>query len=144
MCASGCGRGVLIPRFLLDTHIVIRWLTQPKKLSREQLQCLGASVRRQEFVAVSAITLLEIAVLVGKISSRRHFSANDVLGQIQSNPVFQIMPLTVDVAAEVAALGSFLRDPSDRAIVCTARIHKLRLITSDQRIIDSGLVPVVV
>jgi PIN domain nuclease of toxin-antitoxin system len=50
----------------------------------------------------------------------------------------------VDVAAEVAAIGGSLRDPADRATVGTARVRRLRLVTSDQRIIDSGLVPVVV
>jgi PIN domain nuclease of toxin-antitoxin system len=47
------------------------------------------------------------------------------------------------IAVEVAALGEALRDPADRAIVCTARTRGLKLITSDQRIIDSDLVPVV-
>jgi PIN domain nuclease of toxin-antitoxin system len=36
-----------------------------------------------------------------------------------------------------------LRDPSDRAIVATARVRNLRLLTSDQRIIGSNLVAVV-
>ncbi len=38
-------------------------------------------------------------------------------------------------------MGGALRDPADRAIVATARIHNLKLLTSDQRIIDSRLVP---
>jgi PIN domain nuclease of toxin-antitoxin system len=50
--------------------------------------------------------------------------------------------LTYEVALD-AALLSVLRDPSDRAIVATARIHRLRLVTSDQRIVESKLVPVV-
>jgi PIN domain nuclease of toxin-antitoxin system len=36
-----------------------------------------------------------------------------------------------------------VRDPADRAIVATARVHRLLLVTSDQRIIESKLVPVV-
>ena len=40
------------------------------------------------------------------------------------------------------SLGN-LRDPADRAIVATARVHRLSLVTSDQRIIKSGLIPVV-
>jgi PIN domain nuclease of toxin-antitoxin system len=54
------------------------------------------------------------------------------------------VPFTLEVASGVAALGSALRDPADRAIVCTARLRKLRLVTSDYRIIDSNLVPVVI
>jgi PIN domain nuclease of toxin-antitoxin system len=36
-----------------------------------------------------------------------------------------------------------LRDPADQAIVATARVHRLKLVTSDQRIIESKLVPVI-
>lgn len=123
---------------------MIRWLATPKKLSRHQRQCLGEIVRRREHAAISAITLLEIAVVFDYDGHRGHFSPGNILVQIQSNPVFQVLPLTIDVAAEVAAVGGSLRDPADRAIVCTARVHGLQLITSDQRIIDSRLVPVIV
>jgi PIN domain nuclease of toxin-antitoxin system len=40
-------------------------------------------------------------------------------------------------------MGDALRDPGDRVIVATARVHRLRLLTSDQRIIESALVPVI-
>lgn len=50
--------------------------------------------------------------------------------------------MTYEVALEVAALAA-LKDPADRAIAATARVHRLRLVTSDQRIIESQLVPVV-
>jgi PIN domain nuclease of toxin-antitoxin system len=49
----------------------------------------------------------------------------------------------MDIAAAVAALGRALGDPDDRAIVSTARVHRLKLVTSEKRIIASGLVPVV-
>jgi len=101
-------------------------------------------VRKQEPVAVSAITLLEIAVLFGAGATLSAVPLDELFGELEANPAFQILPLTVTIAAEVAALGGSLRDPADRAIVATARVHKLRLITSDQRVIDSKLVPVVV
>jgi PIN domain nuclease of toxin-antitoxin system len=50
------------------------------------------------------------------------------------------LPLTVDIAREVMALQSVLRDPVDSVIVATARVHGLRLLTSNQRILDSRLV----
>ena len=131
------------PRFLLDTHVLVRWLAAPKRLSREQTRILRDAVRHREPVAISAITLFEIAVLFGKDSVRSEIPVEELFTELESNPAFQIIPLTVDVAAEVAAIGGSLRDPADRAIVSTARIQKLRLLTSDQRIIDAGLVPVV-
>jgi PIN domain nuclease of toxin-antitoxin system len=131
----------LLPRLLLDTHIVVRWLTNPKKLSREQVRLLEAAVRRAEPVALSAMSLLEIAVLgsAGRLGIKVPL---DELFEDLEAPLFQILPITREVAAEVALLGS-LRDPADRAIVATARVERLRLVTSDQRIIESKLVPVV-
>ncbi len=131
------------PRFLVDTHVVVRWLAEPKKLSGGQIRVLREAVRRREPVAVSAVTLLEIAVLFGEGAMRGNLTAADILSELESNPAFHIEPLTIEVAAEVAALGDALRDPADRAIVCTARVRGLRLLTSDRRIVDSQLVPVV-
>jgi PIN domain nuclease of toxin-antitoxin system len=131
----------LLPRLLLDTHVVVRWLIEAKRLSREQVQALERAVRRAEPVAFSAISLLEIAILTSE--GKLRLPLNDFLDELQANPLFRVLPLTYEIASEVASLGASLRDPADRAIVATARVHRLRLVTSDQRIIESTLVPVV-
>jgi PIN domain nuclease of toxin-antitoxin system len=132
----------LSPRFLLDTHIVIRWFSEPKRLSREQRRILEDAVRCRECVGVSAMSLLEVAVLAPGLK-RIGSGLNELFHELDTNPAFRIIPLTTDVAHEVAAIGDSLRDPADRAIVATARIHRLRLLTADQRIIESDLVPVI-
>jgi PIN domain nuclease of toxin-antitoxin system len=120
---------------------VVRWLTQAKKLSREQVRALEAAVRQTEPLALSAISLLEIAVLASQAKLELKMTIDEFFDHLQLGGVFQILPLTCEVAAEVASLRS-LRDPADRAIVATARVQRLRLVTSDQRIIESKLVPV--
>lgn len=130
------------PRFLLDTHIVVRWFSDLKRLSREQRRVLEDAVRCGECVGVSAISLLEIAVLAPGLK-RIGSGLNELFHELDTNPWFRIIPLTTDVAHEVAAIGDSLRDPADRAIVATARVHRLTLLTADQRIIDSDLVPVI-
>jgi PIN domain nuclease of toxin-antitoxin system len=132
----------LNPRFLLDTHIVVRWLYESKKLSREQCRVLDDAERRGECVGISAMSLLEIALLQ-EGRQRLNVRLDQVFHELDTNPVFRIIPLTTDVALEMAALGDALRDPGDRVIVATARIHRLRLVTADQRIIESNLVPVI-
>jgi PIN domain nuclease of toxin-antitoxin system len=104
---------------------------------------LDAAVRRSEPVAVSAVSLLEISVLASQGRIRLKMTIGEFFDHLQVGAVFQIQPLTFQVATEVGLLGS-LRDPADRAIVATARVQQLRLVTSDLRIIDSKLVPVVV
>jgi len=132
----------LSPRFLLDTHIVIRWLSDPQKLSREQRLVIGNAERRGECVDLSAFSLIEIVMLT---EGRKPISAglNELFHELDTNPTFRIIPLATDVAREMAAMGDGLRDPADRVIVATARVHRLRLLTADQRIIESDLVPVI-
>ncbi len=130
------------PQFLLDTHVVVRWLYEPKKLSRGQSRLLDEAIRSDECVALSAFSLLEIALLAER-RERLIIKVDQIFDELDRNPVFRIIPLTTDVLREVAALGDGLRDPADRVIVATARIHRLRLVTSDQRIIASKLVGVI-
>lgn len=132
----------MLPRILLDTHVVVRWLIDARRLSREQSRVLEGAVRRSEQVALSAISLLEIAILKSEGKLRLSVTLDEFLDEMLANEVFQILPLSYQVASDVAALG-ILRDPADRAIVATARVHRLHLMTSDQRIVESKLVPVI-
>jgi PIN domain nuclease of toxin-antitoxin system len=125
----------------LDTHILIRWLFEARNLSRTQLRALELAVRRGEPLAVSAISLLETALLASGGKPALKVSLEALFQDLSANPVFRILPLTYEVALDVASLG-VLRDPADRTIVATARVHRLRLVTSDQRIIQSQLVQV--
>ena len=104
---------------------------------------LRGAVRRCQQLALSAITLVEIAALLGEGSTRLRVPAEELFAALGPGAGFHIVPIDVEIAAEVAAMGGALRDPADRAIVATARVHRLRLVTSDQRIVESKLVPVV-
>jgi PIN domain nuclease of toxin-antitoxin system len=128
-------------RFLLDTHVVVRWLSEPKRLSQQQRRVIREATRRSEPVAFSAVTLLEIANLFSG-AKRIKGTVGEFFGALKADPVFEALPITIEIAMEMTQLVG-LPDPLDRAIVATARVHGLRLLTSDQRIIEANLVPVV-
>ncbi len=130
----------MLPRFLLDTHVIVRWLIEPKKLSREQIRAVESAIRRSEPVALSPISLLEIAALAS--GGKLKIALDKFLTSLEADPAFRLLPLTYDIAKDVASLRA-LQDPADRAIVATARVHRLTLVSSDQRIIESNLVPVI-
>lgn len=131
-------------KILLDTHVVIRWIAAQENLSRNQSRALEESFRRRETVGVSAITLLEIALLFTDGSLRiKTTTAARLFDELETNPAFQILPLTFEIADEVLKMGSALRDPADRVIAATARVHGLRLVTSDRRIVESNVVQTV-
>ena len=132
----------MVSPLLLDTHIVVRWLYEPKRLSREQRRALENAEAQGAFLGLSAISLLEIATM-NEGKRRLTFKIESLLHELDSSPTFRILPITVEIAREVAWLGDALRDPGDTTIVATARVHRLRLLTADERIIDSGLVPVI-
>ena len=94
-------------------------------------------------VAISAITLLEIALLFNEGSLRKKVSMDELFAALETRHNLHIFPLTIDIAREVSYLKRTLRDPSDCVIVATARVHGLRLLTADQRILKSNVVSVV-
>lgn len=110
-------------------------------MSRPQYKTLEMAFQHGEPVAISAITLLEISILVGEGKLRIKGDLKDLFERVESSPGFRIYPLTCSIAVEAGAF-QILKDPADRTIVATARIHGFRLVTSDQRIIASKLTPV--
>jgi PIN domain nuclease of toxin-antitoxin system len=130
-------------RHIADTHVVVRWLVDDRKLSREHVRVLERCERTGERVAMSAISLWEIAKLVerGRLELRQ--SLDESLGHIEASALFEVLPLTSRIAIESTRLGRvFPTDPVDQIIAATARCHGLVLLTSDERIIESGAVSV--
>ena len=111
----------MLPRLLLDTHVLVRWLFEAKRPSRQQSRAIEEVMLRSEPLALSAINLLEIAVLVSGGHLRLTGSVEEFFSALAADPAMRVLPLSHNVA----------------------RVHRLRLVTSDQWIIDSSLAPVV-
>ena len=92
-----------------------------------------------EPVGISAITLLEIGNLVGDKRLQLDVELSELFDRLRDDAVYQWLPITYEIALEASYLG-ILRDPADRSIVATARVHGLRLLTSDQRILSTNFV----
>lgn len=100
----------MAPRLLLDTHILLRWLHDRKKLTRDQVRGMESSVRNRMPLALSAITLLEIAMLAGDKRLALKAPLDQVFSRIKADPEFQLIPMTFEIALDAAHL-SILRDP---------------------------------
>ena len=123
---------------LLDTHIILNWVVGSRDLSRNQTRAIDSASRRGEPLGVSAASLLEIALLTDLGRIKIQGPLDEFLHSLEVPP-YRVFPLSADVALEA---GGFrvLKDPFDRVIAATARVNGLRLVTSDDRIIDSNLV----
>lgn len=124
---------------LLDTHILIWWLTDMTQLSEAQREVLK-SASPDGPVHVSDISLWEVATLHSLGRIRLALPLRDWLDKAVAPPLVRRQAISPAVAAEVAALpDTFHRDPADRIIVATARILGATLLTRDHRIVAAGL-----
>jgi PIN domain nuclease of toxin-antitoxin system len=130
-------------KYLLDTLVMIWWLTDDRKLSREHAKLLERSERSGTAVGLSAISLWEIAKLVERGRIELTQSVDESFEQLETSAFISILPLTGRVAIESTRLGArFHADPIDQLIVATARCQGLTLLTVDERIVESGVVAV--
>lgn len=129
---------------LLDTHVLLWWLDAPGRLSSPQRQAIADARTGDERLAIGAMTLWEIAKLVESRRLTFEEPIELVLDRIERNPVLCVLPLDARVAVESTRLGDTMpKDPADRLIVATARVHRLRLVTADEHIRRSGTVAVI-
>jgi PIN domain nuclease of toxin-antitoxin system len=125
---------------LLDTHILIRWLIEPNRLSKQQARILAETERRGQLFQISAMTLIELGQMFRRGTMRAQFDTSAVLEELESTEKYRILPITIAIAQEFGTLFPTLRDPADTAIAATARVHGLRLLTSDDRIVKANVV----
>lgn len=131
-------------KYLLDTHVWLWALLEPKRLSRKVASLL-ANVGMETSVALSAISLKEAAwhLAHGRIVVTGGSWA-DWLRQAATAPGLAILPLTVEVAiASETLVEPFPADPADRMIAATAQVHGLTLVTRDEPMRESGVVAAV-
>ena len=128
-------------KFLLDTHVLLWWCQASKELPQSHAQVLHHPQSGQPFY-VSGISLWEIATLYDLKRIRLMLPLGEWLERAVAPPLVQCCSISPAIAAEVASLpSSFHRDPADRIIVATSRILGATLLTVDQRIIQSEIVP---
>ena len=126
---------------LLDTHVLIWWLSDRMQLSPRQREVVEAATPDAP-VFVSDISLWEVAMLASLGRIRLALPLREWLDKAVAPPLVRRQGISPAVATEVAALpDSFHRDPADRILVATARVLGATLLTNDRRIVDASLTP---
>ena len=118
---------------ICDTHILIFWQDNPKRLSPKATFTLEKSLATKS-LACSDISFWEIAMLFESGRLR-----NDIPAEQYMNDIILTMSLTVlPVTPEIATLSQqdiFIhKDPADRLIASTAIINKVPLISADTKL----------
>ena len=113
-------------RLLLDTHVLIWWLADDRKLKKTARDIIANS--RNEIFA-STVVLWEIAI---KASLGRIDADVDEIEAAISETGFEPLPINLQHAARIARLPGIHRDPFDRMLVAQASIEELRLVSHDR------------
>lgn len=130
-------------RVVLDTHILIYWVSHPDQLTPAQHHAIQ-TVSPHNPAVVADISLWEVAMLASSGRLALQLPVREWITRAIAPPLVQIAEITPNIAAEIEALSGWdHRDPADRLIVATSRVYGARLLTNDTRIRDSGLVEVV-
>jgi len=125
--------------YLADTVAIIRFFSQTGKLGKSARNIFSDTEDGKKFIWISIISLVEIMYLVEK--NRISLDLKDFILKIKNSENYRIMDLDVDII-EVASKIKGL-ELHDRLIVATAKHLDIPIITSDQVIIDSGIIRVI-
>ena len=110
------------------------WLAlEPGRISKRARAAIQETRQRGEGLAVSDITLLEIATIENKGRIKLNASLEAFLAEIEAR--FIVLPITGRICVSALALpAAYPRDPADRVIGATALVEGLPLITADDGI----------
>lgn len=118
---------------LLDTHVVVWLALEPARISKKARAVIEETRQHGQGLAISDISLLEIAILQSKGRIKLTGSLETFLEEIEAR--FIVLPITGQIcAAAVTPPPGCPKDPADRIIVASALVRGVSLVTADNEI----------
>lgn len=120
------------PVIVLDTHVLVWWVSGVVRLSGPARRAIAASVRHGAAIA-STISVFEIATAARRGRLQLNAPLERWLADLRLLPELRFEPVTLEIAALAASFDDPTPgDPADRIIAATARSLGARLVTADE------------
>jgi len=122
-----------MPSYLLDTCAWLDYHLRPEILGGKT----QSVIRSQKFFHLSSISLMEVSRKNAADDLELSMPLDEWMRMATVPDLFHLLDITVPIAIDAYSLpGDFHKDPADRLIVATARVHQLIIITSDEKILQ--------
>jgi len=119
---------------LLDTHIWIWSIGEPRRLSRRVARALTTPENQ---LWLSAISVWELQLLLRKKRIELDEDFRSWVGKTVDKLRLHEAPVTIEVAREIAAITLPHGDPADHFLVASAKVFGLTLVTADKALIHA-------
>lgn len=120
-------------KYLLDTHIILWWLTNPSKITLKAKNII-ADCNEKIYISSASIWEMSIKSGIGKLT----LPSNIIEVLIAEG--FQFLGINAIEALSVSDLPMLHNDPFDRMLIIQSKLHDLILITRDEKIIQYPVV----
>jgi PIN domain nuclease of toxin-antitoxin system len=115
-------------RLLLDTHILLWALADPRRLSEPARDAIEAGDNE---VLFSAASIWEIAIKSQVLRAEFGVDATTIINGARDTRFIELA-ISAEHAAAVAALPPHHKDPFDRLLIAQALTEPARLVTADK------------
>jgi PIN domain nuclease of toxin-antitoxin system len=127
---------------ILDTHAWIWFINSPKDLGKRALAAIDKARSTGEGLHISCISTWEIHMLASKSRLSLAIAPELWVTRCERLSFLRFNPLNNSIARlAVTACAAMHADPADRIIVATALYLGASVVTCDEKINASGIVP---
>lgn len=126
--------------YVLDTHALVFALASPSKLGAAARKAFRRIESGHDVAWIPAAVAAEVVLL--RELGRIEIGLAELKDVMEEVPTLRFLPTELKQVEDFAALGT-VREAFDRFVIAAARSVGGKLITRDQRIVNSGLVQTV-
>lgn len=119
--------------YLLDTHIVLWWLTEPQQIASKARNIIAD---KEEPIFISSASFWEMAIKQGLGKLKLPVNIVDIL----TAEGFAILPIQARECLSVVDLPLLHFDPFDRLLVVQAKLNDMIFITRDEKVMQYPVV----